>query len=83
MDSRDRMVSLGHKRYITVFDHDGLIERAIIGVNALHGEALWRVQAMIVGFLKQGLIGQVVGVVFVRWIRRGVSGRGDDLDDQQ
>src|SRR5688572_859406 len=58
-----RVVAARHHDHAAVLDDDGLVERAIVGIDALEGEALRRVEAVVVGFLEQGLQRQVVLVV--------------------
>ena len=52
-----------------------LVERAVVGVDALEREAVRRVDAVVVGLLEQRLVGQRVAVVLVRRIARPVPGR--------
>ncbi len=78
-----RMIAAGHHHDVAVLDGHRLVERAIVGVDALEREALRRIEAVIIGFFEEALGGNRVGVVLVRRIARRVARRGDDFDDQQ
>ena len=62
------VVALGHQRHVTILHRHGFIEGAVVGVDALEGEALWRVDAVIIGFLQQRLMRKIVLIVLVRRI---------------
>jgi hypothetical protein len=68
---------------VAVFDGHRFVELAIVGVDALKGEALGWVEAVVIGFLKLGFVGQVVLVVLVAGIGRGAAVGGDDFNNEQ
>ena len=47
------MIAPRHKQHIAILDGHGLVEAAIIGLNALEGEALGRIDTVIIGLLQQ------------------------------
>jgi hypothetical protein len=78
----DRMVSTRHKDDITISDGHRLVKVTRVAVDALEDKALRRIDAMIVGFLQLALYGDIVDVMFVRRIARGVSAWSPDLHDE-
>ena len=78
-----RVVAARHHDDVVILDGHRLVERAIVGVDALEREALRRIEPVIVRFLERALGGHRVGVVLVRRIARRMAGRRDHLDDQQ
>ena len=79
----DGMIAPRHQHDVPVRDCQSLVERAVVGIDALEGEALRRLQAVIVCLLEIRFVGQRVPVVLVRRIARPVAARRDDFDDQQ
>src|SRR5207247_36337 len=56
---------------------------ATFRVDALEGEALRRIEPVIIGFLERALDWEIVGVVLVRRITGRVAAGRDDLHHQQ
>ena len=83
MRDYDRMVATRHKDNIAIFDSHRLIDVARVGINALENKALRRVNTMIVGFFEQTLGRNVIHIVFVRRIARGVRTWGLDLYNKE
>jgi hypothetical protein len=54
-----------------------------IVVHALKGEPIGRLNRVVIGLLKIGLMGWVLGVVLVRGKRRPVASRGGDFDNDE
>jgi hypothetical protein len=77
------MIAARHHDDVAVLDGDSLVDRAVVGIDSLEGEALRRVQPMVVGFLESRLLSRRRGVVLVRRVAGPVPCRSDDLDDQQ
>lgn len=59
MDGGAGVIALGHHDDVVAFHRHGFIELAVIGVNALKGKALGRVEAVVVGFFQQRLMGRL------------------------
>ena len=78
----DRMVSSRNQHDVAILHRHGLIQIARVTVDALKDKALRRIDAMIVGFFELALKGNVVDVVFVRRIARGVSAGSSDLRER-
>ena len=76
------MVTARHQNDVSILDGHGLVKVARVAVDTLEDKTLRRIDAMVVGFLQQALIGDVVYVVLVGGIARGVSARCLDFDDQ-
>ena len=70
------VVAAGDEGDVAVGDGHGLVERAVVGVDALDAEAVLRVQAMVVGLLEVGDPRVVVLVVAVRRDRTTSGRRG-------
>ena len=77
------MVAARDEGDVAVADRHGLVEEAVVGVDALDAEAVLRVQAVVVGLLEVGDPREVVLVVAVRGIGRPVAGGGEDLGDEE
>src|ERR1700728_637437 len=77
-----RVITTRHQHHVAILHRHRLIERAIVGVDALKGEAPGTRQAVIVGLLERSLFA-ARGVVLVRWITRPVSARCHHLDHDQ
>ena len=69
----DRMVTPRHEDDVAILDGHGFVKVARVAVDALENKALRRIDAMIVGFLELTLDGDIVDVMIVRRIARGVS----------
>jgi hypothetical protein len=78
----DGMVTPRYEDDIAVLHGHGLVNVTRVAVDAVEDEALRRIDAMIIGFLELALQGDIVDVVFVRRIARGVSAWSPDLDDE-
>src|SRR3546814_16202381 len=59
----DRMIAARHHHAIAVLHRHGLVDAAVVGIDALKGEALARVEPVVVGLLARGLLRQRVQVV--------------------
>src|SRR5438094_4440366 len=79
----DGVIAARHQDDVAVADLDRLVQRAVVGVDELHGEPLGPRRAVVVGLLKVGLARRVVGVVLVRRVAGPVAGRGQDLGHEQ
>src|SRR5215208_5267251 len=79
----DRVVAPRHEHDVAVLDRHRLVERAVVGVDALDGVALGRVEAVVIGLLEERLVRQRVAVILVRRIARPMARRRDDLDDEE
>src|SRR5215213_1426529 len=79
----DHVVTLRHQHHIPVVERQGLVERAVFGIDPLQRETLLRPEPVIVGLLKVPLARGIVLVVLVRRIARPVAVRGQDLDHQK
>src|SRR5215203_6023355 len=79
----DRVVAPRHEHDVAVLDRHRLVERAVVGVDALDGVALGRVEAVVIGLLEERLVRQRVAVMLVRRIARPMARRRDDLDDEE
>src|SRR5688500_14300771 len=55
VDGGSRVIAARHHHHAAILDDDRLVERAVVGIDALEGEALRRVEAVVVGFLEQRL----------------------------
>ena len=77
------MVALRHHHHVTVIDRHTLIQRSVVGIDALHAEPLLRVEAMVVGLLQIGLLRRVIRVVLVARVGTGTPFVGPDLHYQQ
>jgi hypothetical protein len=77
------VVALGYQHHVPVADDERLVERAVVGVDPLNGEAPLGPHPVVVGLLKVRFVGERVPVVFVRRVARPVPVRRKDLDDQQ
>jgi Na+-driven multidrug efflux pump len=62
------VVALRHQRHVAVLQHHRLVERAVVGVDALEAEALRRVEAVVIGLLEEAFVRQVVLIMLVRRI---------------
>ena len=60
------MIAARHHDDVAVVNGDGFVNGPIIGVDTLEGEALRRVYAVVVGFLKVAFLGQGIAVV-MQW----------------
>ena len=78
-----RVIAARHHHDVVVLHRAGLVQAAVVGVDALEGEALRRVQPVVVGLFELRLGGRRLGVVLVRRIARRMAGGRDDLDHQQ
>ena len=83
MRDYDRMVATGHQDNVPIFDSHRLINVARVGIDALENKALRRVNTMIVGHFEQTLGRNIIHIVFVRRIARGVSAWGPDLHNKE
>ena len=63
---RHRMVAARHHDHIVVVGSHAGIEAAIIGVDALEGKTLRRIETVIVGLFQLGLLSRQRRVVLVR-----------------
>src|SRR3546814_11186158 len=54
----DRMIAARHHHAIAVLHRHGLVDAAVVGIDALKGEALARVEPVVVGLLERGLLRQ-------------------------
>ena len=72
----DRVIAFRHHHHVAILHRHGFVEAAIVGVDALKGEALGRVDAVVVGFLEPGLGRRGIAVVLVR---RVAGTKGTDL----
>src|SRR5690554_73548 len=79
----DRVVAARHQHRVAVADGDGLVERAVAGVDALERKALRRADAVVVGFLQRGFLAGHGGVVLVRRVAGPVPARRHHLHHQQ
>src|SRR5262249_49469974 len=73
----------GNHDHIVILDRKRLIDAAVVGVDALEGEALWGIETVVVGFLERALQRQIIGIVLVRRIARRVPAGRNDFDDEQ
>ncbi|MNH14318.1 hypothetical protein D3C79_739090 [compost metagenome] len=62
---RHRVVTAGHFDHVTVIHRHALIEFAIVGIDSLQAKALFRLNAVIVGFFQIGFIRRILLVVLV------------------
>src|SRR5687767_7588597 len=69
MQRRTRMIPLGDERHVAVMDGDCLIERSVICIDALEGEALAGPDPMVVNFFEHRFVRKIVLVVLVGRIR--------------
>jgi hypothetical protein len=76
---RDPVVAARHEHGVAVADRQRLVQLAVRGVDPLEGETLGGANAVEVGLLQRGLLGQRLAVVLVRGIARPMPGRGEDL----
>ncbi len=77
------MIASGHEHDVAVLHGHALVERAVVGIDALEGKALRRIEPVVVGFLQLGLVRQIVGVVLMARVG-GPAARGrDHLDHEQ
>ena len=65
-----RVIAARHHDHVAILDGHRLVERAVIGIDALKGKALRRVDAVVVGLLELRFRRQIVRVVLVRGDRR-------------
>src|SRR5438552_8630256 len=79
----DRMIAPWNHDDVVILDGERLVQVAIVGVDALEGEALRRIEPVIIGFLERALDWEIVGVVLVRRITGRVAAGRDDLHHQQ
>src|SRR5689334_10030688 len=79
----DRMVAARNHDDVVILDGERLVERAIVGVDALERKALRRIQAMVVRFLERAFLWQVVGIVLMRRIARRMPARRAHFHDEQ
>src|SRR5918995_492188 len=79
----DGVVASGHKHGVVVPDSQRLVERAVLRVDLLDGEALYRLDLVVVGLFQVTLVREGVLVVLVRRVARPVPVRCDDLNHQQ
>ena len=59
------MVATRHEHAVTIAERERLVERAVVGVDALQAEALRGRDAVVVGLLEQRLARRIVAVVLV------------------
>src|SRR5918994_6118714 len=76
---RDHVVTLRHEHHIAVMERQGLVERAVFGIDSLQREAFVWTDLMVVRLLQVSLVRWVIPVVFVRRVARPVAVRGQDL----
>ena len=48
----DRVIAARHQHHVAVADRHGLVEGAVVRVDALEGKALRRIEAMVIGLLE-------------------------------
>src|SRR5713226_10414474 len=76
------MIALGYQDEITIMNSDRFI-KFLASVHTLKGKAIGRLNVMVIGLFQIGLIGRILGIMFV-WRERGpVASRSDDLDNDQ
>jgi hypothetical protein len=83
MRNDHRVVASRDHDNVMIFNRARLVERAVIGVYPLEGEALGRTQAVIIGFLQLRFARRIFAIVLVRRVAAGMSRRRTDFDDQQ
>ena len=83
MNGGARVVAIGYQRDIAVGDCHRLVKAAIVGIDPLEGEALRRIEPVVINLFQLRFMRQIVGVVFVRGIGRGAAARRDDFHDKQ
>ena len=74
------VIAPGHENQVPIVDSDRFVKSLVI-VHTLKGEPIRRLNVMVIGFLKIGLIRRVLGIVLVRGKRGPVASRRDDLDN--
>jgi hypothetical protein len=80
--SGDDVITPGYQDEISIVDGDRFI-KFLAGVHALKGKAIGRLNVVVIGLFQIGLIGRILGIMFV-WRERGpVASRSDDLDNDQ
>ena len=65
MGGCDRVVSARDQYDIGIMEAHGLIDRPVIGIDALEGKSLRGIDAVVIGFLQHGFMRQIVPVVLV------------------
>src|SRR5215207_11475723 len=80
---RDHVVAPRHQHDVAVVKRQRLVERTILGVDPLQGEAPFRLYPVVVGLLQVPLARWVLRIVLVGRVARPVTLRGYDLDHQQ
>jgi len=83
MDRPAGMVTAGHENDIMTLDRHGFVQRAVIGIDALHPKTLIRIEPVIVSFFEISDTRIVVFVMAMARIGRPVPFRCEDLGDQQ
>ena len=72
-----------HQHHITIGHRHGFVQRAILGEDTLEAETLGRVQAMVIGLLKIGHLGEIVLVMPMWRIGRPVARGREDFRHQE
>ena len=83
MRRADRVIAPRHHHHTAIFHGDGFVQAAIVGIDALKGESLRRIEAVVIGFLQAGFAAFNGAVVLVRGITRPVAGRGDHFHHEE
>src|SRR3981081_2486413 len=83
MRRADRVIAFWYQHHAAVRHRHSLVERTVVGIDALKGKTRSACQAMIVTFFEIGLARRIVGIVLVWRITRPMAAWGDDFDDQQ
>src|SRR5438067_6066611 len=79
----DDMVAAGNEDKIIVTGADRDIEVSRFRIDTLEGEALLRVEAVVIDLLEGALDAGFVLVVLMRWKGRPVARRGEDFDQKE
>src|SRR2546425_11671286 len=74
------VIALWHQHQVSIVNCNCFIE-AIVGVDALKGETIGGLKAMVIGLLQVSLMRRGLSIMFVRRERGPVARRGNNLDD--
>ncbi len=76
------MVAAGNTDHVAIGDSHGLVQLAVIGIDALDAKPVGRVQAVVIGLFQIGDPGEVILVMAVAGIGGPVTCRGEDFGHQ-
>src|SRR3989442_69714 len=79
---RDDVIALGHQHQVPIVDSDRFI-KSLVRVHTLKGKPIGWLKVMVIGLLQVGLMGRILGIVFVRGERGPVASWGNDLNKDQ